>query len=140
MKELNQTVRKVLIVDNRPEELTPLVGLLEEQGCRVEIRRSGEEGLAKAREWQPDLVLLDVDLGRADKHGGDFFSEIKKCLPTQNVVYLTILLEKSKYYEQPLMRIGESVCESSGQARDPLLSKHIGYKEIVRELFRTGRL
>lgn len=56
--------RTVLVIDDDAAHRDMLQGLLEPQGIRVLLAASGKEGLALAGEAQPDLVLLDVMLGR----------------------------------------------------------------------------
>jgi CheY-like chemotaxis protein len=60
------TGKKLLIV----EDELPLAKMLSEQfvaaGLRVTIAGDGEEGLKKALEWQPDLILLDIIMPRMD--------------------------------------------------------------------------
>ena len=51
---------RILVVDDTPMNVKLLRDLLEVRGYTVETAASGEEGLAKVAEWQPDLVLLDV--------------------------------------------------------------------------------
>jgi CheY-like chemotaxis protein len=51
---------KILVVDDDPDfvEITRIV--LEKEGHEVITARSGDEGLKRIREDQPDLVILDV--------------------------------------------------------------------------------
>jgi CheY-like chemotaxis protein len=53
-------VSKILVVDDDPDfvEITRIV--LEKEGHEVIAARSGDEGLQRIREDQPDLVVLDV--------------------------------------------------------------------------------
>jgi DNA-binding response OmpR family regulator len=51
---------RILVVDDTPMNVKLLHDLLEVRGYAVETAASGEEGLAKVSDWQPDLVLLDV--------------------------------------------------------------------------------
>jgi CheY-like chemotaxis protein len=52
----------VLIVDDNDAMQNSLTNLLEELGQQVRSARDGEEALRIARDWQPDLVLLDINL------------------------------------------------------------------------------
>lgn len=56
--------RTVLVIDDDAAHRDMLKGLLEPQGLRVLAADNGQRGLALASEAQPDLVLLDVMLGR----------------------------------------------------------------------------
>lgn len=54
--------RTILCVDDSPTQLRLISELLTGMGCRVITAADGEEGLRKAREHCPDLILLDVVL------------------------------------------------------------------------------
>ena len=52
----------ILIVDDSPTELERLKAILEADGYETSAARSAEEGIAKAQEIMPDLILMDVVL------------------------------------------------------------------------------
>ena len=52
----------VLIVDDSPTELERLKATLEASGYQISAARSAEEGISKAKEIMPDLILMDVVL------------------------------------------------------------------------------
>src|SRR5215213_1777015 len=56
----------ILAVDDTPENLEILRVRLEAQGYEVIEAGDGEDGLAKARELKPDLILLDVMMPKID--------------------------------------------------------------------------
>lgn len=56
----------ILTVDDTPENLEILRMRLEAQGYEVVDAADGEEGLDKARELRPDLVLLDIMMPKRD--------------------------------------------------------------------------
>ncbi|MFP4079954.1 MAG: PleD family two-component system response regulator [Ectothiorhodospira sp.] len=51
---------RILVVDDSPTEVHVLKTLLERHGYEVLTATSGEEGLARAREGRPDVILMDV--------------------------------------------------------------------------------
>ncbi|MFU8836739.1 MAG: twitching motility response regulator PilH [Thiohalomonadaceae bacterium] len=51
---------QILIVDDSPTEIHVLSTILEKLGHTVITAENGEEGVAKARESQPQLILMDV--------------------------------------------------------------------------------
>ena len=53
-------IKKILVVDDSPTERHVLVELLTRKGYQVLTAESGEEGIEKAKNEQPDLVLMDV--------------------------------------------------------------------------------
>ena len=52
----------ILAVDDTPENLEILSVRLEANGYEVQTAADGEEGLARARELEPDLILMDIQL------------------------------------------------------------------------------
>src|SRR5215216_8051544 len=56
----------ILAVDDTPENLESLSVRLEANGYEVQTAADGEEGLARARELEPDLILLDIMMPKLD--------------------------------------------------------------------------
>ena len=55
-----RTPARILVVDDMPENLDIVRIRLESQGYEVVTAVDGEDALARARELEPDLVLLDI--------------------------------------------------------------------------------
>src|SRR4051812_47326184 len=55
---------RILIVDDLPENLDILGGLLEPEGYSIETARDGQEAVEKALASPPDLILMDVSMPR----------------------------------------------------------------------------
>lgn len=51
---------RVLIVDDSPTEIYTLTGMLEKHGHEVLKAENGADGVALARQEQPDVVLMDI--------------------------------------------------------------------------------
>ncbi|GMQ89030.1 MAG: twitching motility response regulator PilH [Gammaproteobacteria bacterium] len=51
---------QILIVDDSPTEAHVLKGILEKNGFEVETAENGTEGIERAKELKPDLILMDV--------------------------------------------------------------------------------
>ncbi|MCG5514748.1 MULTISPECIES: response regulator [Ectothiorhodospira] len=51
---------RILVVDDSPTELHVIKTMLGKHGYEVSTASSGEDGMAKARETLPDLILMDV--------------------------------------------------------------------------------
>jgi len=60
------TGQLILIVEDEKDIVELLRFNLEREGYRVEAAHTGEEGLEKARQLSPDLILLDLMLPRTD--------------------------------------------------------------------------
>lgn len=66
MTERAPASRQLLLIEDELSLLASLGYLLEREGYSVQLASSGEDGLAKALECPPDLVLLDVNLPGID--------------------------------------------------------------------------
>ena len=51
---------RILIVDDSPTEVHVLKTMLEKNGFQATAANSAEEGIAKAKQEKPDLILMDV--------------------------------------------------------------------------------
>src|SRR5437868_12305791 len=51
---------RVLIADDNPQGVELLEAYLAGTECEVRTAADGEETLHKVRDWQPDLILLDI--------------------------------------------------------------------------------
>lgn len=58
--------RTVLVIEDNDQNLYLTRFLLEMRGYQVVAARDGPEGLQKARELSPDLILLDIQLPTMD--------------------------------------------------------------------------
>ena len=54
------SIRRILIVDDSPTERQALSELLTKRGYHVLLAESGDEGVEKALNEAPDLILMDV--------------------------------------------------------------------------------
>jgi len=57
---------KILIIDDDPDIVDALYVLLEGEGFDVVSAYDGEEGLAKIKEENPDLIILDLLMPKMD--------------------------------------------------------------------------
>jgi len=55
---------KVLIVEDEENERTGLAELVSSWGYRAETARDGVEGLDKASQWSPSIVVTDLKMPR----------------------------------------------------------------------------
>lgn len=68
---------KVLIIDDDPEFVEATSRLLDAQGYKTDSAPNGKVGLAKAKQQEPDIILLDVMMTR-ETEGFDVAREINK--------------------------------------------------------------
>lgn len=78
---------KVLIVDDAPDTLEIIQKLLSYEGYDVAMASTGEEGLKKVEEENPDVVLMDINLPGID--GTEALKRIRAFNPLQCVIMLT---------------------------------------------------
>jgi PAS domain S-box-containing protein len=60
----SSTPRKVLVIDDNSDAANALRMLLENDGHNVRVAHDGVSGLALAREYRPEFLLLDIGLPR----------------------------------------------------------------------------
>lgn len=51
---------QILIVDDSPTEVHVLTSILQKNGHEVSVAANGEEGIERAKEIKPNLILMDV--------------------------------------------------------------------------------
>jgi DNA-binding response OmpR family regulator len=66
---------RILCIDDEKEIIDLIRLILMRKGYEVAGAIGGEEGLAKARSWKPDLVLLDLMM--PDMDGWEVFHQIR---------------------------------------------------------------
>lgn len=59
---MQETPKKILLVDDDPDLMKMVATRLAETGCEVLTADSGEMALRLAREKSPDLIVLDVTM------------------------------------------------------------------------------
>lgn len=55
-------IKSILVVEDSPTDQKYLTDILLKKGYQVSTAESGEEAITKARQLQPDLVLMDIVL------------------------------------------------------------------------------
>jgi adenylate cyclase len=78
----------ILAVDDTPENLEILSVRLEANGYEVKTAEDGEEGLARARELEPDLILLDIMMPKLD--GISVVRELKRDLKLRSIPVILV--------------------------------------------------
>jgi DNA-binding response OmpR family regulator len=79
--------KRILVIEDEPQMLLGLRDNLELEGYEVQTAGDGEEGLARAASFSPDLVILDVMLPK--KNGFDVCRELRSRSITTPIVMLT---------------------------------------------------
>jgi DNA-binding response OmpR family regulator len=98
---------RILVVDDEPN-LSGLVRVILEQTNRFEVRVENRSALALAvaREFRPDMILLDVDM--PGKNGGEVAREIQAepTLPGVPILFLTSLVSQAEAGQSQMTRGG----------------------------------
>jgi CheY-like chemotaxis protein len=63
-REVRSAPRRVLVIDDNEDAANALRLLLENDGHEVKVANDGVSGLALARDYKPDYLLLDIGLPR----------------------------------------------------------------------------
>ena len=63
---MSKEVKKILVVDDEKDLIETLKYRLEDAGYIVLVALDGLEGLEKAKEFVPDIILLDIMMPRMD--------------------------------------------------------------------------
>lgn len=56
------TALRVMVVDDNEDAVVTLAMLLKDHGYQIEVARDGEQALALAESWRPDVMLLDIGM------------------------------------------------------------------------------
>jgi DNA-binding response OmpR family regulator len=80
-------MKRILVIEDEPQMLLGLRDNLELEGYEVQTAGDGEEGLARAASFGPDLVILDVMLPK--KNGFDVCRELRARANATPIVMLT---------------------------------------------------
>jgi two-component system, OmpR family, alkaline phosphatase synthesis response regulator PhoP len=88
---------RILLVDDDPDIIEFLSYNLKKEGFEVETAQNGEDGLTKAKKFQPQLVLLDVMMPGMD---GIEVCDQLRAMPETSGVIVAFLTARSEDYSQ----------------------------------------
>jgi YesN/AraC family two-component response regulator len=108
---------KVLIVDDQPRSRNSVRALLSTWSWIGEVREAtnGREALDLVREFEPDVVLMDVRMPEID--GLKATVQIKALWPWVKVIVLSMYTE----YRDEALAAGADIFVSKGEAPEKLL-------------------
>lgn len=112
---------KILIVDDNNEILEILTLILEQDGHSTKEINNGDELFTAVESYQPDLILLDIMLG---KHDGRKLCADLKADKTTN--HIPIIMISASHAQQSLK---EMDCKPNGFIPKPFDIDHVS--EIV---------
>jgi CheY-like chemotaxis protein len=127
---------QILVVDDELDATLPVVAMLRGAGYDVVTAKDGWDGLAQARRWHPDLVLLDIAMPQMDGWTFMRFVRAHRELAAIPVIFLTgaslpadrergLRMGAAGYLTKPvdlqaLLAEVASVLDRRGEARNPL--------------------
>ncbi len=87
--------KKILIIDDDPDFVDSIRAVLEARGYKVESAPDGTEGIKKAKEIMPNLIILDVMMTK-NTEGFEVSRELQKDddLKSIPVIMITGIREK----------------------------------------------
>ena len=109
----------ILIIENNPANMTFAIFLLESAGHTVLSATDAEAGLALAREKQPDVILMDIQLAGMD--GLEATGLLKRDEATRAIPVIALTALAMKGDEE---RIRAAGC-------DAYIAKPMRYKEFL---------
>ena len=110
---------RVLIVENNPANMTFAIFLLESAGHTVLSATDAEAGLALARDEQPDVILMDIQLAGMD--GLEATARLKRDDATRAIPVIALTALAMKGDEE---RIRAAGC-------DAYIAKPMRYKDVL---------
>jgi twitching motility two-component system response regulator PilH len=112
-------IKNILVVDDSPTDRQHLTDLLVNSGFQVFSADSAADGLAKAMQLQPDLVLMDI------------------VMPGQNGFQATRALTR----DDGTKHIPVIICSSKGQETDKVWGLRQGARDyVVKPISRNDLL
>lgn len=101
---MNNPIR-ILLVDDSPYFIEAARDFLRLQKTMsvAGVAANAEEAVARARDLQPDIILLDLNLARSS--GLDLIPVFKENLPGAKIVVLT-MMEETSYYRAAALQAG----------------------------------
>lgn len=91
------TVKKLLVVDDQQGVRFLICEIFREEGFNVAEASNYEDAIEVAKEFVPDIVLVDMRLGNNNAYdGGDIVKELKKNIPELIPIVVTAHSEPDK--------------------------------------------
>lgn len=85
---------QILIIDDSPTEIIAFTRMLKTQGHEIHSANNAEEGMARAQELIPDLILMDVVMP-----GMNGFQATRRLSKSPNTSHIPIILITTKDQE-----------------------------------------
>ena len=106
MVSMRFDMSRVLVIDNDPDTRSLVGILLRNKGIETDAAEHGGEGLAKARQNPPDLILCDLDMPVMD--GMETLAEIRRDPLLRSIPFVLITAVATEAEERSMVRGGAS--------------------------------
>lgn len=88
MRARQREVRRILLVEDRQDVCEMLKMLLETNGHEVRVAHNGTSAIAAARDYRPDVVLLDISL--PDMSGHEVARQLRQIPEVSDAVLIAL--------------------------------------------------
>jgi len=99
-----EKTKTILIVEDNEDNLMVYRTILEHVGYAVIEARDGEEGIARAREKHPDLILMDISIPRID--GWEATRRLKEDEETRDIPIIALTAHALEEDREKALRVG----------------------------------
>lgn len=96
--------KKILVVEDNESLCNVLADTFTDEGFTVKTAFDGEEGLEAAKEWKPDVILLDLLLPKKD--GEDVLKELRQEEGGEDILVIALTNSDSSEKVFNLMNLG----------------------------------
>ncbi|HEX9107138.1 MAG TPA: response regulator [Longimicrobiales bacterium] len=121
---MTDTRKTVLLVEDNEDNLVVYRTILEHVGYRVVEARDGEEGVLRARQEHPDLILMDISIPKID--GWEATQRLKSDSDTDMIPIIALTAHALEEDRQKALQAG---C-------DGYLAKPVEPRRVVQEVER----
>ena len=119
---------KILYVEDNPDNVYMLTRRLKKKGFELIIAGDGQEGIDKAIEESPDLILMDLSLPTMD--GWTATAEIKKIDKVKDIPIIALSAHAMPEHRDRAIKAGCSDYDTKPVDIKRLLSKMAQYIEL----------
>ena len=121
---------KILYVEDNPDNVYMLTRRLKKKGFELIIAGDGQEGIDKAIEESPDLILMDLSLPTMD--GWTATAEIKKIEEVKDIPIIALSAHAMPEHRDRAIKAGCSDYDTKPVDIKRLLSKMAQYIELPK--------
>jgi CheY-like chemotaxis protein len=123
--------KKILIVDDEPEQIEFASTLMEENGYIAISASNGAEGMRKVHTEQPDLILLDILM--PEKGGVGMYRDLKQNEETKHIpVVIVTGVARGGDFDDRMIRQDEDLPPPDGYIEKPMNPDAVG--KLVNDL------